>query len=77
MSRKPSEVQLIVLGLMGFLMASHIGMLAYAFYECKAIVHRFPDSERCKNIGDIAQGAADAYLAILLALLVPISNQQD
>ena len=77
MVRRPSDLQLVILSMVGLLMAAHMTILAVSLYYCKNFVTANPTSTRCNDIGSTIQNAAESYMAVLLALLIPIQNTKD
>ena len=65
----------IVLGLLGFLMVSHMSFLGFAAKTCSELVRGQPTDgfSECRKSGDVFQRAAETYVAILLALMTPLA----
>lgn len=64
-----------ILGMLGFLMASHMTFLGFGAKTCTDLIKTQPTEgyTECRKAGDIFQRAAETYVAILLALLTPLA----
>ena len=74
---RPADKATWVLGLLGILMVSHLIFLGFGAKHCHDLVTRDPSTitEQCNNSTDIFQRAAETYIAILLALMAPLSRK--
>ena len=74
----PTDKTAWVLGLLGLLMASHLTFLGFAAKHCSNLAIRNPSAmtEQCNNSTNIFQRAAEMYIAILLALMTPLSAKK-
>jgi hypothetical protein len=78
MLRRPSDLPLFILGMVGLLMVAHMTIIAVSLHYCKTFVTANPTSTRCNDhLGVTTQDAAESYMAVLLALLIPIQKHKD
>lgn len=70
---RPSNKQSWTLGLLGVLMVSHLAFLGFGAKHCSELAKQGTFTDQCAKATDIFQRAAETYVAILLALMAPLS----
>lgn len=65
------------LGLLAFLMMFHLSFLGLGASGCRTLILRGEENipEQCKETTNILQRAAETYIAIILALMAPLSTK--
>lgn len=77
MNFKAPSTGTFVMGMLATLMTAHIGILAFGGYTCAELAQRYPGRETrpfCKEADAALQQAVETYLAVILALLAPITK---
>jgi len=72
---RPPSTKDYVLMMLALLMAAHLGVLALGAKSCDERSDRGQViGEVCQGVTRDLQGAAETYIAVILALLAPISK---